>query len=384
MEPDLGPIQLVVIQPTPYCNLDCDYCYLPDRNSKARLSIELLESIFERIFRSNLAAENFTIVWHAGEPLAMPIDFYESAFKSIEQLNQDEFNSYYQITHAFQTNATLVSSEWCDLFRRHRIQVGVSLDGPAFLHDAHRKTRSGLGTHASAMRGIQQLRAKDLPFHVITVLTQDSLEHADEIFHFFVEHHLLRVGFNIEEKEGVNISSSFSSPGAEDGYQKFMQEFLRLTKESNLHFEIREFEHLKHFIYHGPPARMTGQFSPFNILTIDYKGNFSTFSPELLSMKSSIYGDFILGNVLTDSIRSSITHNKFKAIFNDIRTGIELCQRSCEYFSVCGGGAPANKYFENGSFSSTETMYCRCNIKILTDILLDDIEVSLGMSGSSF
>ena len=26
-----GPIGLVVIQPTPFCNLDCDYCYLPHR-----------------------------------------------------------------------------------------------------------------------------------------------------------------------------------------------------------------------------------------------------------------------------------------------------------------------------------------------------------------
>jgi len=28
-------IELLVVQPTPFCNIDCRYCYLPDRNSKA-------------------------------------------------------------------------------------------------------------------------------------------------------------------------------------------------------------------------------------------------------------------------------------------------------------------------------------------------------------
>jgi len=28
-------LQLLVIQPTPFCNIDCRYCYLPDRSNKA-------------------------------------------------------------------------------------------------------------------------------------------------------------------------------------------------------------------------------------------------------------------------------------------------------------------------------------------------------------
>ena len=26
----VGPLELLVVQPTPFCNLDCSYCYLPD------------------------------------------------------------------------------------------------------------------------------------------------------------------------------------------------------------------------------------------------------------------------------------------------------------------------------------------------------------------
>jgi uncharacterized protein len=38
-----GPVRLLVVQPTPYCNLDCDYCYLPSRDDRSRLPLELLE-----------------------------------------------------------------------------------------------------------------------------------------------------------------------------------------------------------------------------------------------------------------------------------------------------------------------------------------------------
>jgi hypothetical protein len=31
-------VRLLVMQPTPFCNLDCTYCYLPHRDDKRRLA----------------------------------------------------------------------------------------------------------------------------------------------------------------------------------------------------------------------------------------------------------------------------------------------------------------------------------------------------------
>jgi uncharacterized protein len=45
----------------------------------------------------------------------------------------------------------------------------------------------------------------------------------------------------------------------------------------------------------------------------------------------------------------------------------------CEYFNVCGGGAPANKIYENGTANSTQTAYCRSH-QIAIDVVLDMIE----------
>ena len=44
------------------------------------------------------------------------------------------------------------------------------------------------------------------------------------------------------------------------------------------------------------------------------------------------------------------------------------------YFAFCGDSAPANKFFENGTFASTETMSCRLQKKVCLDVVLDWLE----------
>jgi uncharacterized protein len=375
---EFGPVKLVVIQPTPFCNLNCDYCYLPDRQSQDKFSLDLLEPIFKNLFQSKFIGKEFTVVWHAGEPLAMPITFYESAFKEINRCDREYNSSRCLISHAFQTNGTLINPAWCDLIKKYRVKVGVSLDGPAFIHDAHRKTRKGLGTHASTMRGISLLQANEIDFSVIAVLTQDSLAFPEEIFNFFLEHRIRNVGFNIDETEGANPSSSLAKVGVEERYRAFMKRLYELTKSRNGYLKVREFEQTKAFIY-GTCNPFKGQFTPFTMINIAHNGDFSTFSPELLSMKSSHYGDFILGNVRHNTFDSACATDKFKRINRDIQAGVDSCKRTCQYFSLCGGGAPSNKYFENGSFATSETMYCKYTKKILTDIILEDLEICLGL-----
>jgi uncharacterized protein len=68
-------------------------------------------------------------------------------------------------------------------------------------------------------------------------------------------------------------------------------------------------------------------------------------------------------------------------MFGDIVAGVKQCRETCEYFDVCGGGAPANKLFEKGSFSVAETRFCEQSLKIPTRIVLKDLETVLAGSG---
>jgi uncharacterized protein len=113
---------------------------------------------------------------------------------------------------------------------------------------------------------------------------------------------------------------------------------------------------------------------PLEILSVDHAGNFSTFSPELIGQDCPEYGDFVFGNVLDDPIAAMFSNPAFRRTYAQILAGVERCRRECEFFELCGGGAPANKLYENASFDSTQTAYCRSAVMAPLRIMLDALE----------
>ncbi len=125
------------------------------------------------------------------------------------------------------------------------------------------------------------------------------------------------------------------------------------------------------------------QVQPFGMLNVDCNGNVSSFSPELLGLKHPSYADFIVGNINTQSLDDMRRSSPMAAMTRDIQAGIEICRRSCEYFSVCGGGAPVNKLAENGSFQSARTSFCSLTQIVPIDLILDAFDQLEGQVDSA-
>src|SRR5690349_7213410 len=66
---DFEPLRLLVMQATPFCNLDCQYCYLPSRNLAKQMSAETVDAVFTDLLTAPFLGRKLTVVWHAGEPL---------------------------------------------------------------------------------------------------------------------------------------------------------------------------------------------------------------------------------------------------------------------------------------------------------------------------
>src|ERR1051325_3884744 len=242
-----GPLELLVVQPTPFCNIDCSYCYLPDRRNTRKITVEILEQIFAWTFRSGLVREPFTLLWHAGEPTVLPASFYEAATVLLERYNDSGF----EVTQSLQTNATLVDDAWCEFIKRRKVNVGVSVDGPAFLHDRYRKTRRGGGTFEKTLQGMRRVQDHGIDFNTITGLTADSLAYPDELFDFFVENGITSVSFNVEEIEGPHVASSLARGGTEERFRRFYSRFLDLVLASEQPIEVREFSAAQNAIAHN-------------------------------------------------------------------------------------------------------------------------------------
>ena len=373
-------IELLVVQPTPFCNINCRYCYLPDRNSKATVARQTLHNLFSQVFASGWVGDNLAVVWHAGEPMVLPIDFYRNAFRMIDRLKP----AGVEVAHSFQSNGTLIDEAWCAFFAEERIGVGVSIDGPKQFHDRYRLTRAGRGTFDRTMAGIRLLRLHQVPFHVISVLSAASMAAPREMFDFFVEEGIEQVCFNVEESEGDHVSESFQEAGVEAAYYRFLSEFWRLSAAApdKITF-IREIEHAIRQVIRPADAPFCNQLvEPFAIISMDWAGNISTFSPELLGLMNPAYDDFLLGNINHDFLIDLPRRPNLTKMLADIQAGVEMCREHCEYFSVCGGGEPVNKLAENGSFASSETTYCRLTKMRATDLVLDALE-RVQRSGSS-
>ncbi len=97
----------------------------------------------------------------------------------------------------------------------------------------------------------------------------------------------------------------------------------------------------------------------------------STFSPELLGHRDARYNDFIVGNTNSDPIIE--IRPEMISLFSDVDRETNACKAERGYFNLCGGGAPANKYFENGDFDSTKN-FCRFTKMAVVDMILAHAE----------
>ena len=252
--------------------------------------------------------------------------------------------------------------------------AGISVDGPEDIHDAHRRFRNGRGSHALAMKGIEALHRNDVPFHCISVLTEDAMEQPERMYRFFRDNGIYDVGFNVEEQEGIHTSSSMQGAAMEAKYRDFLQTFWRLSEQDGYPVVLREFEQVISLIQGHQRMTQNELNRPFSILSVDWQGNFSTFDPELLSVASDRYGTFNLGNLRDLSLEESTKTEQFQRLFSDMSQGVHSCQEGCEYFGLCGGGNGSNKFWEHGSLAASETNACRFGTKIPVQVLLERFE----------
>ncbi len=339
-----------------------------------------LEAAVRRVVEAGLLGEELSIVWHAGEPPGGAARRYAEAFARVRDIIPSSIPRRAQ--RSDQRDAGRPG-----LVRLHHraqgIRVGVSVDGPAFLHDAARHTRRGDGTHTQAMRGIMRLQEAGIPIHAICVLSRASLDHPDEIYDFFVDAGILEVGFNIEERDGVNTVSTLDGDEARPSLRALLRTHRRpLPRGSRPNARARDRPGGR--CPARPEVRLLSAQRPECPLrnrSVAWDGALSTFSPELLGTSHPSIRRVCLRQRPRLAVCADIAQDlRLRRITKEIARGIRRCRRSCPYFSFCRGGAPANKLSELGRFDGTITLFCQMTQMVVVETVLRALETDLGPS----
>lgn len=171
----------------PDCNLNCRYCFYLEKKELLgpgvphRMSGEVLEAFIRQYIESQDFPE-VLFVWQGGEPTLLGVDFFRKAVAL-----QTKYAAGKRVTNSIQTNGTLIDDQWGEFLSANNFLVGLSIDGPATLHNRYRVDRQGQPSFSRVMRAVDLLKKHDTRFNTLTVVNDANSRKPLKLYRFLKE-----------------------------------------------------------------------------------------------------------------------------------------------------------------------------------------------------
>ena len=140
---------------------------------------DLADEYIRQLLQSHRTPE-VTVAWQGGEPTLMGVEFFRQAMQSVDMHRRSD----QVIEHTIQTNATLIDDEWATFFAENDFLVGVSIDGPREIHDAHRVDKGGKPTFDRVIAGLDKLKAHAVRWNALTTVNRANEDHGLRVYRF--------------------------------------------------------------------------------------------------------------------------------------------------------------------------------------------------------
>ena len=356
-----APFHIMVKPIGPKCNLDCKYCFYLEKEmlfgdgERWKMEDTVLEDYIRRYIEAQ-PSQQVSFAWQGGEPTLCGVDFFEKVVHWQKQYGQGR-----QIENAFQTNGTLLDDAWGEFLHRENFLVGISIDGPADLHDAYRVTRSGRGTHDEVMRGLGYLKKHKVEFNTLTCVNRANQDKGPEVYAFlksigsrFMQ--FIPIVERLPDEEAKRLGLWHSTPprfAEEDdnldvpltdwsvqpkAYGRFMWSiFKRWVQHDVGSYYVQMFDAALGK-WTGTPAGLC-IFSEEcgRALALEHDGS-------LYSCDHYVYPDYKVGNIREQAI-SDLVDSLFQQDFGRSKQSTlpRYC-RECEVRFACNGGCPKQRF----------------------------------------
>ncbi|MDE6417540.1 MAG: radical SAM protein [Duncaniella sp.] len=353
----------IIVKPTYACNFRCKYCYLSSdtKTSNQTIDVEFMKGVISQVKEivCNKQKRPITFIWHGGEPLLWGIENYREVFSF---MNEELHGINYK--NAIQTNLSLISEDYIDLFLQHNIRIGCSLDGTKEINDSLRVTNDGNGTFSTIMEKIALCKSRGIDLGCIIVGNKKHIGHIPELFHFLSEKKL-NFKFNPLFKAG-EAADDFENLGiTPDEYAEMCAELFDLWFYDNKH-QIKEsnFEEIAaNLISHKPSYCIFGK---------NCQDNFFAIAPTGDVMPCGRFCDtdllrYSYGNLHSEKLADVLPRIKYSDTYLRSEHIEHTDCKKCRYFDICHGGCLHDGFIKSGDFKS-KTFLCSAYKRIFQHI----------------
>jgi radical SAM protein with 4Fe4S-binding SPASM domain len=341
---------LVELLITEGCNLACEYCFANAHRRGDTMPLEIGRRAIEKAFA--LPGDKLIIEFAGGETFTQ----FGTFVKLVEYIEAAVKRSDKTVEIVAQSNGTLFRKHKIIRFLdRHRVRVGISLDGPPEINDKTKHFPDGESSYAHTLRGVERLRhygLKEVP--LLTVVTKHNVHRAASVLDHFSALGMYHVMFNPILPRG-RAGLRWDDLGITgEQYFEFMKEVL------DYHENGRGFEDLNLARMMRNLMRRTRDFrcfrSPcgagFDYFSIDPRGDIYPCAhhvdkPELR-----------MGNVADpEDLNVYVFKNRIvqEMKMKRIVANIPEC-RECTWRHLCEGGCSLDTYAEYGTLYHSTPM----------------------------
>ncbi|MBJ8325776.1 radical SAM/SPASM domain-containing protein [Streptococcus pacificus] len=189
----------VLIKPASgLCNIKCQYCFYSDITSirevksYGKMSLKTMTRMIHQIFTDLSDGDELTLSFQGGEPTLVGFTFYEELTNLVDALCRKKKVA---VHYAIQTNGTLINDRWCQLLKKHKFLVGLSIDGTPLHHDLHRLDMKGRGTFQRVIRTKKLFDHYEIDYNILCVLTESLAKEPKAVFDFIQKEKIQYIQF---------------------------------------------------------------------------------------------------------------------------------------------------------------------------------------------
>ncbi|MCU0408006.1 MAG: anaerobic sulfatase maturase [Bacteroidales bacterium] len=301
---------------------------------------KMSDAILEQYIRQHIEAttdSNIFFSWHGGEPLMAGIDFYRKALS----LQKKYKPAGSKIINGIQTNGTLLNGEWGKLLAANGFIAGISMDGPARLHNWYRKAKNFEGTYSKVRLGYEILRKHGINPEILCVVNAENVKFPLEVYRHFRAIGAEYITFLplVERETGSDGGVSKRSVGAPDFGIFLSKVFDEWTANDIGLIKVQIFEEAARTAFSQDHTLCIFKVDCGGVPVVEHTGDF-------YSCDHYVTPDYLVGNIAKSSLASLLDSRRQRKFGRAKSQTLPLYCRECNVLAMCNGECPKNRFIE--------------------------------------